>query len=102
MGWCEDNIESAIRPAVVLLRENGFNTYSSCGHEMWICVDLWEAAEVDRLAELLIGAGYTDFGITYHLGVSPLPLGFLAPIQRRRAEVHFQRAVRRAILEGAL
>ncbi len=33
MDWYEENIEEPIRPLVHLLRENGFNTECSCGHE---------------------------------------------------------------------
>ena len=35
-----DKIEEEIRPLVKLLRNNGFNTTCSCGHNMWVQGDL--------------------------------------------------------------
>lgn len=39
MIWYEQ-IEEPIRPFVKVLRDNGINTTCSCGHEMYIEVDL--------------------------------------------------------------
>lgn len=36
MNWYEENIEESIIPLVKLLRDNGFNTECSCGHEMYV------------------------------------------------------------------
>jgi len=36
MDWYKEYIEEDIRPLVKLLRENGFNTECSCGHDMYV------------------------------------------------------------------
>lgn len=35
-NWYERNIEEPIREVVKRLRDNGFNTTCSCGHEMYV------------------------------------------------------------------
>ena len=53
MDWYEENIEEPIRPIVKLLRDNGFNTTSSCGHDMYIEGELGQDYELYRLHKLL-------------------------------------------------
>jgi len=56
MDWYDD-IDEPIRNIVRLLRDNGFNTTCSCGHEMYIEGDLSADYELQRLHYLL----YTYF-----------------------------------------
>ena len=63
MNWY-DNIEEGIRGAVKLLRDNGFNTTCSCGHEEYIQGDLPVDGELRRLHDLLFNNGYRKFSIT--------------------------------------
>lgn len=44
-----DGIEPEIREYVRLLRNNGFNTISSCGHEMWIVIENNDGDTAERL-----------------------------------------------------
>lgn len=48
-----DNIEEPIRDVVKLLRDNGFNTTCSCGHEMYVEGDIVMDYELNRLHILL-------------------------------------------------
>lgn len=63
LSWYEAWIEEPIRPIVKLLRDNGFNTECSCGHEM--CVQCQfpktDSGELMRLDELLYNSGYKDY-----------------------------------------
>ncbi len=63
MDWYEENIEEPIRPIVKLLRDNGFNTFSSCGHIMYCQADLWLDVPIQRLWDLLRNNGYEQFKI---------------------------------------
>jgi hypothetical protein len=47
MDWYELNIEEPIREIVRNLRNNGINTFCSCGHGMWI-----QCESVDQNTEL--------------------------------------------------
>lgn len=67
--WYIDNIEESIRPHVKLLRENGFNTISSCEHRMEIDLDFLPDGEVKRLHDLLFDAGYQDYELLFRLEV---------------------------------
>lgn len=59
-----DNIEEPIRDTVRLLRDNGFNTTGSCGHEMWIELDLGNTlSEAENIATLLLENDMDDFRI---------------------------------------
>ena len=61
-------IEPEIRDLVRLLRDNGFNTTGSCGHEMWIEVDLGNnLAEAEDFARFLQEHGVDDFRIEVQL-----------------------------------
>lgn len=67
-----NSIERPIRPLVELLRDNGYNTISSCGHEMYVDVTLGQVIKIDSLktVKLLRGNGYDCFEITYRSLVS--------------------------------
>jgi len=67
MDWYEDAIEEPIRSAVKLLRDNGFNTTCSCGHEREIECDVSPDGEFKRLHDLLCGHGYRRYRITFDL-----------------------------------
>jgi len=51
--WYEENIEEPIRDVVRLLRDNGFNTQCSCGHEMYVQCEYTIDYEIKRLYDLL-------------------------------------------------
>jgi hypothetical protein len=53
MNWYEENIEEPIRDVVKHLRDNGFNTECSCGHEMYIQIGHSLDGELMRLHSLL-------------------------------------------------
>jgi hypothetical protein len=61
-----------IRKLVWLLRNNGFNTVSSCGHDnILIQMETYADSDMTRLYNLLEENGYIDFIITsvwQHLG----------------------------------
>lgn len=61
--WYERNIEPGVRSLVRLLRDNGFNTFSSCEHTGEIVMDWGLEADVGELAKLLMDNGYVDFSI---------------------------------------
>ena len=65
--WYENYIETPIRPAVKLLRDNGFNTICSCGHEMTIQCEYHADGEIARLHELLYNAGHREYAIDARL-----------------------------------
>jgi glutamate racemase len=57
-----DQIEKPVRELVRLLRNNGFNTTSSCGHEMWIQMEWYGFEEEARKLYNLLGQnGYNNF-----------------------------------------
>lgn len=55
MNWYEENIEEPVRDVVKHLRDNGFNTECSCGHEMYIQIGHSLDGELMRLHSLLFG-----------------------------------------------
>ena len=67
--WYNENIEEPIRFIVKLLRDNGFNTTCSCGHEMEIECELMLDGEMKRLHDLLYNNGYRDYSIVTELKV---------------------------------
>lgn len=76
-------IEEPIRDAVRLLRDNGFNTTCSCGHKMYIEVDLMNLDDIETIATLLLENNYKSFKIITTL---------YAPSDAfwsRRATIHF-------------
>ena len=60
MGWY-DTIEKEIRPIVRLLRDNGYNTTGSCGHDRYVELDIYDFKQVELLWRLLYDKGYRDF-----------------------------------------
>lgn len=61
--WYEENIEEPVRDLVMLLRDNGFNTECSCGHEMYIQCQLLDVEELERVINLLIENNFINFTI---------------------------------------
>jgi len=61
--WYETFIEKPIQPLVKLLRNNGFETCSSCGHEMNCICEYSMEGEIKRLYDLLLKNGYNHFVI---------------------------------------
>lgn len=51
--WYEENIEEPIREIVKLLRDNGFNTECSCGHDMTVQCQYIRDNRMMELAHLL-------------------------------------------------
>ena len=63
-------IEPEVRETVKLLRNNGFNTTCSCGHEMSIELTLGNhLGEVEALATFLVDNKYKGFKIDVQLYV---------------------------------
>ena len=58
-------IEEPLRNLVQLLRSNGFNTYSSCGHlpKPYIRMEWYEDEQITQLYNLLIENSYYNFRI---------------------------------------
>ncbi len=82
-SWYDD-IEAPIRTHVKLLRDNGFNTTCSCGHGMWVELELGNNLdEGERLARFLQENGYHQFHLSTELFAHPKSLWI------RRAKVHF-------------
>ena len=71
--WYEEFVEEPIRPVVKLLRDNGINTTSSCGHAMTVEFDLFTGGDLDRVNDLLFCAGYFHFEIEAHWTTVPWP-----------------------------
>jgi hypothetical protein len=60
-----DELEPPIRPLVRLLRDNGFNTVCSCGHGMWVELEVYGYMDdLERIRNLLLEHGYKDFTVT--------------------------------------
>lgn len=66
LSWY-DTIEPEIRPVVRLLRDNGFNTESSCGHKMYVQIGWFAKGALGALHDLLFNNGYESFRIIIHL-----------------------------------
>jgi hypothetical protein len=52
-NWYVENVEEPVRDIVQLLRNEGFNTESSCGHNMEIQCKYFLDEEINRLHKLL-------------------------------------------------
>lgn len=63
MNWYEENIEPEIRNIVRILRNNGINTESSCGHRMEIQFQILDSEEVNNLDRILYNEGFRDYKI---------------------------------------
>lgn len=68
LEWYERFIEKPIQPLVKLLRDNGFETFSSCGHEMNCYCHYLMDGEIKRLYDLLINNGFLHFFIEVKIG----------------------------------
>ena len=67
--WYEQNIEAEIRKEVNLLRDNGFNTECSCGHNMYVQCQYVVDGEIQLLHKILFNNGYRDYTISIELRV---------------------------------
>jgi len=56
-------IEEPLKELVYLLRNNGFNTECSCGHELYIQCQFILEGEIKRLHDLLFHNGYLNYEI---------------------------------------
>lgn len=82
-------IEPEVRELVRLLRDNGFNTTCSCGHEMTIELALGNHLdEAERLANFLVDNGYKGFRIDVSLSVPK------AGFWDRRATIYFEERIK--------
>lgn len=62
MNWYEERIEEPVRDLVRLLRNNGFNTECSCGHEMYVQIAYCDG-DADRLDQFLFNHGFRNYTI---------------------------------------
>jgi len=67
--WYDEHIEPGIRSQVRLLRDNGFNTLSSCEHRMQIDCEFSPDGEVQRLHNLLWDNGYKNYLLEFRVEV---------------------------------
>lgn len=70
MDWYEECIEPEVRELVRLLRNNGFNTTCSCGHEMYVECSYVPDGDVKRLHDLLFNSGYRNYSIVVVVDVT--------------------------------
>lgn len=70
IGTWYECIEEPVREIVKLLRNNGFNTFSSCGHARIVKMEWYKDHEVTRLWNLLFEHGYKWFTISAHWDAS--------------------------------
>lgn len=80
-----DNLELEIRPLVRMLRDGGWNTISSCGHEMSIEVMVPNMDDIELLAVFLSDHGIKSFRIEPVMEVSADQLW------RRWATIYFMK-----------
>ena len=66
-----ESIEEPIRNVVKLLRDNGFNTESSCGHTMEVQIQLFPDGQLESLHSLIFN----------YLHKNSLPLNYKIDIQ---------------------
>lgn len=64
-------IEEPVRAVVKLLRNNGFNTFDSCGHTHKVKMEWYKDHEVTVLWNLLYENGYEHFTIDAHWDAFP-------------------------------
>lgn len=61
-------IEPPIRKFVKELREAGFNTHMSCGHNMWVMIEMQALAEIANLLEYMLQSSHKDnFHVSYRV-----------------------------------
>jgi hypothetical protein len=63
-----DLLEPEIKDLVMLLREYGFNTFCSCGHQPnpYIQIECYADSDITNLYNLLIENNYTNFAIKFY------------------------------------
>ena len=61
--WYLINIEEPIRDIVMALRNNGINTFCSCGHEMYIECEYYEDEELQDIYCVLTELGYDKYRV---------------------------------------
>ena len=66
MKWYK-NIEPEVRDLVKLLRNNGWNTTCSCGHNKTIEIEITNMVEMENLGTFLIENGIKEFIIQGNL-----------------------------------
>lgn len=71
IGTWYECIEEPVREIVKLLRNNGFNTFSSCGHARIVEMEWYKDHDVTRLRDLLFEHGYRHFVIDAHWDTFP-------------------------------
>ena len=64
-----NELEPEIRDLVKLLRNNGWNTTSSCGHKMYIEIEINKLNQAEELATFLVENLFKDFWIETFLEV---------------------------------
>lgn len=68
-NWYERNIEPEVRDLVRLLRNNGYNTFRSCGHDEWISFAVEDPKEAWTLMLFLRERNYENFEIHFEIHV---------------------------------
>jgi len=61
--WYDENIEEPVREIVRLLRNNGFNTECSCGHDMYVQCEYDMRDGTSDLHRLLFHNGFQNYTI---------------------------------------
>jgi hypothetical protein len=67
MNWYEKCIEPYIRSLVRLLRDNGINTESSCGHDMTVYCQIITDGFIQHVDNLLFNEGYRNYTIEINI-----------------------------------
>lgn len=92
--WYENFIEKPIQPLVKLLRTNGFDTFSSCGHDMNCYCEYLAEGEIKRLYDLLSKNGYKYFCINVEVtGQNCSRIIIKLPKSNRRIKVEIKKEV---------
>lgn len=71
--WYDVMIEDPLKGLVKILRNNGFNTECSCGHDMYIQCQYLVDGEVQRLHDLLFSFFHEKdgmSGVNYHITIN--------------------------------
>ena len=95
MDWYEENIEEPVREVVRALRNKGYNTECSCGHEMYVQCQYIPDGEIQRLHSFIYNYLYKkgekiyfDIDIKHHVidgnAFSSLDIRF--PVKKRNID----------------
>jgi len=71
--WYDVMIEDPLKELVKVLRNNGFNTECSCGHDMYVQCQYLMDGEVKRLHDLLFCFFHEKegmSGVNYHITIN--------------------------------